>query len=415
MPFPEGFTAFTNVYYVSSVANGDRIVAGNMSLSNWSQVLSLPAPEFPNQEFCGVVILGPGVSAHAYVPTPAEKAGDFSALGGVVTDPLADVPFPGSYIPLSRIPGIWAWRVKAAGVINATQEVEIINAGSGKVLDVRDLSSSNMAPIQEWDYLGGLNQRWRMVPVDVTYAGSVRNLYPLDAVYFKFQNVLSGKVLDVLDVSSENGARIQQYDYLGGDNQKWQMVPVDAINYKIVNKLSGKVLDVENHSKSNGGSLQQWDYLGGDNQKWQIVPIVYVQIANQLSGKALDVQGYSTANGARIQQWDYLQGANQQWLLIPVDGQYIKIESVLSHKVLDVINLSVDNGAPIQQWDYLGGDNQKWQILPAGTGVQIINKLSGRALEVRDYSLDNGGIAQQWDYLNGGNQKWSLTGSLPPD
>jgi hypothetical protein len=33
----------------------------------------------------------------------------------------------------------------------------------------------------------------------------------------------SGKVLDVRDVSPANGARIQQYDWLGGNNQRWNL------------------------------------------------------------------------------------------------------------------------------------------------------------------------------------------------
>jgi hypothetical protein len=33
----------------------------------------------------------------------------------------------------------------------------------------------------------------------------------------------SGKVLDVDGVSTANGADIQQYDWLGGDNQRWKL------------------------------------------------------------------------------------------------------------------------------------------------------------------------------------------------
>ncbi len=39
----------------------------------------------------------------AFMPTLAERAGDFSGFAGVVRDPLTGLPFPGNRIPLSRI------------------------------------------------------------------------------------------------------------------------------------------------------------------------------------------------------------------------------------------------------------------------------------------------------------------------
>src|SRR5579863_9716114 len=40
--------------------------------------------------------------AVAFVPTAAERAGDFSALSGVIRDPSTNAPFPGNQIPQSR-------------------------------------------------------------------------------------------------------------------------------------------------------------------------------------------------------------------------------------------------------------------------------------------------------------------------
>jgi hypothetical protein len=82
-------------------------------------------------------------------------------------------------------------------------------------------------------------------------------------------------------------------------------------------KHSGKVLDVEGVSTANGAKIQQWDYLGGNNQEWKLESVGdgYYRIVAQHSGKVLDVEGVSTANGAKIQQWDYLGGNNQRWTL----------------------------------------------------------------------------------------------------
>ena len=100
-------------------------------------------------------------------------------------------------------------------------------------------------------------------------------------------------------VSAANGAPIQQWDYLGGGNQQWQLAPLSAQYYEIVNVNSEKVLDVTGVSMANGALLQQWEYLGGDNQKWQLAAIdsTYCKIVNKNSGKVLDAQGVSRERG----------------------------------------------------------------------------------------------------------------------
>jgi hypothetical protein len=127
----------------------------------------------------------------------------------------------------------------------------------------------------------------------------------------------SNKVLDVTGISTANGARIQQYNYLGGDNQLFRIESVGGGYYRMVAQHSGKVLDVVGVSTANGARIQQYDWLGGDNQKWRLEPLGdgYYRIVAKHSGKVLDVVGNSTANGAQIQQYDWSGGNNQRWKL----------------------------------------------------------------------------------------------------
>lgn len=112
LPWPAMTVPFDSAYYVSNGSNGDRLVVGNMSMTTYLALRSqVPAPSFVNQEFCGSVMLAPGLYANAYVPTAAEWNGDFSSFPGVLRDPLVGYAFPGNYIPLSRIPAPFAWRI----------------------------------------------------------------------------------------------------------------------------------------------------------------------------------------------------------------------------------------------------------------------------------------------------------------
>ena len=122
--YPAGFFPFPSVGYVSAANSaGDRLLVGNMSLtsggnslftSSFAELQGLPLPAYKNQQFCGTVTLAPGYTAVAYVPTAAERAGDFNPFAGLLLDPLANnTPFPGGIIPASRLPSPMAWRIAA--------------------------------------------------------------------------------------------------------------------------------------------------------------------------------------------------------------------------------------------------------------------------------------------------------------
>jgi hypothetical protein len=80
-------------------------------LANLPVIQGLPLPAGPNREFCGAVNLGGGYNLTAYVPTAAERAGDLNAFGGVLINPIINLPFPGKIIPLSLLGQVYAWRI----------------------------------------------------------------------------------------------------------------------------------------------------------------------------------------------------------------------------------------------------------------------------------------------------------------
>ena len=112
---PSNLVPFSSAYYVTGPnANGDRLVVGTMSLEIFSVLQSqAPLPSAPNQQFCNPLQVAPGLYAQAYVPTAAERAGDFSDFQGSLLDPLTGSPFPSGIIPAVRLPDPFAWRIRA--------------------------------------------------------------------------------------------------------------------------------------------------------------------------------------------------------------------------------------------------------------------------------------------------------------
>jgi hypothetical protein len=69
----------------------------------------------------------------------------------------------------------------------------------------------------------------------------------------------------------ENGTQIQQWDWHGGNNQRFWIEDAGNDLFGIRSVHSGKVLDVSGWSADNGAPIIQWDWHGGNNQLWQIV------------------------------------------------------------------------------------------------------------------------------------------------
>jgi hypothetical protein len=136
--------------------------------------------------------------------------------------------------------------------------------------------------------------------------------------------------------------------------------------YRIINRNSGKVLDVANKSTANGANVHQWTWLNGTNQQWNVNDIGNGQynIVGVQSGKYLDVTSGSTADGANIEIWQNTGGNNQKFTFTLTDSNYFRITAVHSGKVLEVAGGSTADGGNVQQWTWNGAYNKQWKLVP---------------------------------------------------
>jgi hypothetical protein len=141
---------------------------------------------------------------------------------------------------------------------------EFASLNTGAVMDVPGSTTALGAPIVQWPWNGGANQKWSLI-----YLG------PPGSDLVKIQSVATGKVLDVARASTDDGAPIVQWDWHGGLNQQWRAMPFSALTpggasnlYLFVSASSGKVLDVEHASQDSGAPLIQWPWQATPNQMW---------------------------------------------------------------------------------------------------------------------------------------------------
>lgn len=273
-------------------------------------------------------------------------------------------------------------------------ELVFTSKNSGKVVDVEDVRLDNGAPIQQWDWAGGYNQKWGILNISEDICVII--------------SMHSGRLMDVWGISMNPGAPVHQWALWGGDNQRWHIEDIGEGYCRLVAVHSGMCLDVPASSRANGTNLIQWPWNGGDNQKWRIstAELAFMVVH---TNKALDVSGISRADGATVHQWDWWGGPNQKWRMEYVGEGYFKIISVNSGKVLDVQDSRRRNGGRVQQWEWHGGENQQWRVEPVGGGFyKIIARHSGLCLEVGGIRGDNGAPVVQWTYVGGDNQKWRI-------
>ena len=111
----------------------------------------------------------------------------------------------------------------------------------------------------------------------------------------------NGKVLEVKDFNTENGAAIQLWSYAGHPWQQWQFVDAGGGRWRIQNRFTGKVIDL-----ALGGVVE--GTCSG-----------HTRIRNVLADQYIDLVGMNTANGAQAQIWTYVAGGNQEWDLVRID------------------------------------------------------------------------------------------------
>ena len=160
--------------------------------------------------------------------------------------------------------------------------------------------------------------------------------------------------------------------------------------YQVVSQNSGKCLDVVGVSTADGAAIQQYSCLGAGqtNQIWSLVPNtnlptsgpIYYEAVSKNSQKCLTVPGNSQNDNTLIQQISCASTntPGQYWQLTSPSGtsfyQFQPQSASTSHsECLDVLGVSMANGALVQQYNCLGASqlNQIWRVLWNGTQISM--------------------------------------------
>lgn len=119
---------------------------------------------------------------------------------------------------------------------------------------------------------------------------------PEQIVQFHLKNRNANKCLDA-DTSSGN---VKIYDCIDAGPQQWTY---DQSTKELKVKSTGKCLDVVGESSDNGANIQVWDCNGSNAQKWAPSGNTFKNV----NGKCLDVHLAGTHNGANVWQHECVE------------------------------------------------------------------------------------------------------------
>lgn len=284
----------------------------------------------------------------------------------------------------------------ADGPVSSPAFFMIVNKYSGKALDLIGGDTGNGARINQWSYdYNGPNQRWSLAPTE-------------NADHFKIVSWVSSKCACIDLDSTSPGAQLHAWDYTG-NNPGQQFDLIDAGNgwFKIKNVKSGLILEVLNSSTSNDAKVQQNTDIGAANQLWRLQPWGdYFFRAD--SGKYICVDAMGSQNGALIVQYQYENNPWFKWHFTNEgDGWYGLFSLNAPTRVLCVENASTTPGHWCQLYDYNPSNigDQKIRISPRTNGKfkfyfahdnqtwDIPGGQTGNSVELEQYT-DNGNAWQ---------------------
>ncbi|MDG6108602.1 glycoside hydrolase family 127 protein [Dactylosporangium aurantiacum] len=284
------------------------------------------------------------------------------------------------------------WSADGQGTGSGVANYRLVNAASGLVLGVQNMSTADGGLALQWTDNGTADHNWELVT---------------DGTAVRLRNVNSGKVLGVQNMSTADNAVVLQWADNGTADHRWTVVDNGDGSHKLRNVNSGKVLAIQGNSTANGAQAVQAPDDGGTDNLWRFVPNGSRRIQNLGSGLVLGVQNMSTASGGLILQWGDTGTADHLWTAVVDSGGYLRLRNANSGLVLGVENGGTANGTRAVQLADTSSADRRWR-LRYGTGgyFRIQSANGGRVLGVNGASTAQGAQVLIWDDNGTNDHLW---------
>lgn len=269
-------------------------------------------------------------------------------------------------------------------------------------LDVANLSTADEANVMIHEYLGGDNQKF-----NVTFHGD----------HYNIQAVHSGKNLDLYQAKSAPGTNVQQYSVDGTAVQNWVLEEAGEGAYYIINN-NGLYMDVANGTMANSTNVQGYSGNKSGAQKWFFVAVnetqkipdgdYQIHLASNFAYGVAESTGSST-QGSNIHLWTLENADHHKWNVKYLGDGYYSIRLKLGGMALNLSGGPYKGYANAQQHPFADNDAASmWMLKDAGNGSFYVVNKNGLFLDVYNNSVAKGTNIGGWCGNSGDAQKWKF-------
>lgn len=136
-----------------------------------------------------------------------------------------------------------------------------------------------------------------------------------DIQYYRFRAAHSGKFLDVKGASTRDGAKVVQWRWYDGDNQKW-LIESEAGVSRLVAKHSGLCLSLDVRKKRRASHIRQRKCSDDDSQRWRLTEDKRgFELRSLLNEQCIGIKRGHRRNGAKAVGWHCHGRANQRFVI----------------------------------------------------------------------------------------------------
>jgi hypothetical protein len=202
---------------------------------------------------------------------------------------------------------LWHVRDNGDGTFSFFSKLSLPTANNpGLAMDVSGSMDANGSNVIVWPYGGGLNQRFRLIPLDLWQLPAVPpsdNTVTTDRVKIKVGTSSSSSMfLDIFDNSMSIGAPVIIWPNTDGYNQRFYLERQPDGYHAIRSVSSGRILTANGVAEAAPVVQNAVSGSVAENQKWSIISNGdgSYKICNKLSGLSLDSESSSITQGARM-------------------------------------------------------------------------------------------------------------------
>ena len=142
---------------------------------------------------------------------------------------------------------------KSAGIVSGADYTIMVRL-SGKFI-----TAAADGNVQQWEALGNASQKWKIIDAGGGYCAFLSSEDP-------------EKAITVENGDSTNGNNFALTAYTGSSAQRFRLNRTDDAFYIQAECGGNAAMDVYDISYDNGANIDQWDYWGGEGQKFYIRP-----------------------------------------------------------------------------------------------------------------------------------------------